>query len=154
MSFIIKVLTCIKSFMPIIGIYVLICKTLFAERTIKEENSGEAFICKKKSDIKSCGGVRLDTCREHVFLKMSHRLNHKIAFYSQPYRIKIHMCWIQDPNVCVLYRLIFLHFLINSFSECPETRCIVLCWSVGVCFYRWHMVKGQDFLVVKLYGVF
>ena len=60
--------------MPIIGIYGLICKTVFAECTIKEENSGEAFIC-KKSDIKSCGGVRLDACRGHVFLKMSYWLN-------------------------------------------------------------------------------
>ena len=48
MPFIIKVLTCIKSFMPIIGIYGLVSKTLFAECTIKDENSGEAFICKKK----------------------------------------------------------------------------------------------------------
>ena len=48
MSFIIKVLTCIKSFMPIIGIYGLICKTLSVECTIKEENSGKAFICQKK----------------------------------------------------------------------------------------------------------
>ena len=58
--------------MTIIGIYGLICKTLFAECAIKEENSGEAFFCKKKSDIKSCGDVRLDTCRGHVFLKISY----------------------------------------------------------------------------------
>ena len=35
------------SFMHMIGIYGLICKTLIAECKIKEENSGEAFICKK-----------------------------------------------------------------------------------------------------------
>ena len=78
--------------MPIIGIYGLICKTLFAECTIKEENSGEAFIC-KKSDIKSCGGVRLDTCRGSywlnqnclLFTTLSYQNTHVVVFKIQSF---------------------------------------------------------------------